>query len=66
MPPNEEQIASWNGPQGEVWVAMQERLDKQLLSVGRATLEALAPRVGERILDIGCGAGQTTLELAER
>jgi SAM-dependent methyltransferase len=66
MTVNEEQIASWNGPQGDVWVAMQERLDKQLLSIGHATIEALAPRAGERILDIGCGAGQSTLELAAR
>jgi SAM-dependent methyltransferase len=66
MTANDEQIANWNGPQGDVWVAMQERLDRQLLPLGLATLEALAPRTGERILDVGCGAGQSTLELATR
>jgi len=62
---NDEQIAAWNGAQGETWVAMQARLDNQLLPLGRAVQSALAPRAGERILDIGCGSGQTTLDLAE-
>src|SRR4029078_4914664 len=65
MVDNDEQIALWNGAQGETWVAMQERLDNQLLPLGRAAVKALAPRAGERILDIGCGSGQTTLDLAE-
>jgi SAM-dependent methyltransferase len=65
MVDNDEQITLWNGVQGETWVAMQERLDNQLLPLGRVTVKALAPRAGERILDIGCGAGQTTLDLAE-
>jgi SAM-dependent methyltransferase len=63
---NDEQIAAWNGAQGAAWVAMQARMDLQLQGLGRAALDALAPRPGERVLDIGCGAGATTLELAER
>lgn len=65
MAGNDEQIAAWNGAQGDTWVAMQERIDNQLLSLGRAAQRALAPRPGERILDIGCGAGQSTLDLAD-
>ena len=66
MATNDEQIALWNGPSGTTWVAMQERLDIQLLPLGRATMDVLAPCAGERILDIGCGSGQSTIELAER
>ena len=61
---NADQIAYWNATAGETWVKLQDRLDRQLEPLGRRALEALAPRAGERILDIGCGSGQTSLELA--
>jgi SAM-dependent methyltransferase len=61
---NEEQIAYWSGPVGNTWAAMRERLDKQLDPLGQVTLRALAPKPGERIADIGCGAGQSTAQLA--
>src|SRR4051794_12578826 len=63
MTTNAGQIEYWNGPAADIWVAQQERLDRQLDSLGRATLRALAPRPGEHVLDVGCGSGQTTLEL---
>jgi SAM-dependent methyltransferase len=62
---NTEHVKYWNGPVGELWVVEQERLDRQLDPLGRAALAALAPRPGERILDVGCGSGQTALQLAE-
>jgi len=65
MTVNSEQIEYWNGGAGETWVAYQERLDRQLDPLGRAALAALAPRAGEHILDVGCGGGQTTFQLAE-
>jgi SAM-dependent methyltransferase len=65
MTENSEQIEYWNGGAGETWVAQQERLDRQLDPLGRAALAALAPRSGEHILDVGCGCGQTTFQLAE-
>jgi SAM-dependent methyltransferase len=39
-------------------------LERQLAPLGRRALEALAPRAGENIVDIGCGGAETTLELA--
>lgn len=61
---NAEQIEYWNGKVGETWVQMQERMDRALTPVTAALLAAAAPQVGESILDIGCGAGETTLAAA--
>jgi len=65
MTENADQIEYWNGTPADTWVAQQERLDRQLDPLGRAALRALAPRPGEHVLDVGCGGGQTTLQLAE-
>lgn len=61
---NAGQIAYWNAAAGQTWAALQERLDRQLEPLGRAAIDALDPAADERIIDIGCGAGQTSLELA--
>ncbi len=55
----------WKTQAGDAWVRFEAELDKQLEPLGRGVLERLAPRPGERALDIGCGSGQTLLELAE-
>lgn len=41
-------------------------LDFQLSPLGLAAMDALQPQSGQTILDIGCGAGQTLLQLATR
>ncbi len=62
--PNAQQATYWNEEAGPTWVELQAPLDRQLAPLGQAAMAALAPKPGERILDIGCGAGNTTLELA--
>ncbi len=63
---NADQVAAWNGQSGDRWVANQARLDAMVAVFGQAAIEAAAPAKGERVLDIGCGAGASSLALAAR
>jgi SAM-dependent methyltransferase len=63
---NREQIDYWNAQAGHKWVALQDRLDAQLDPLGRLAMDRLAVRAGERAIDVGCGCGATTAELAAR
>lgn len=63
---NAAQIAYWTNEMGPTWATMQASLDRQLQPLGEAGIEALAPKKGWRVLDIGCGCGDTALELARR
>ncbi|MET0940158.1 MAG: class I SAM-dependent methyltransferase [Mesorhizobium sp.] len=62
---NADQIAYWNADAGETWAALQEQLDAQLEPHGLRAMDALAPAAGERIVDVGCGSGQTSLALGQ-
>ncbi len=54
----------WNNVVGQVWVEHQPELDHIHGNVGDLVLEAADPASGEVTLDIGCGAGATSLALA--
>jgi len=62
---NQEQIRYWNEQGGPKWVLLQEKLDAQIGPLGLVTLQRAAIQPGERVIDVGCGCGQTSLELAE-
>jgi SAM-dependent methyltransferase len=61
---NADMLAFWNGQGGHTWVARQEHTDITLEPVTEALLAFAAPQAGERAVDIGCGCGAPTLEIA--
>jgi SAM-dependent methyltransferase len=61
---NADMLAFWNGKGGDIWVARQAHTDITLQAVSDALLAHAAPQVGERVLDVGCGCGASTLDFA--
>lgn len=63
-PPNDEQRRAWDGPGGAYWTEHAARYDRGVAAYQPAFLDAAAVQLGDRVLDIGCGAGQTSRDLA--
>jgi SAM-dependent methyltransferase len=61
-----DQFEYWNGAAAERWARHQVSIDRAFGPLGREALDRLAPLPGERILDVGCGSGETLSELAGR
>jgi SAM-dependent methyltransferase len=61
-----EQVTLWNDVVGDAWVEHADDYDVTLQPFGDAVLERLALATGDRVLDIGCGTGATTLAIGTR
>jgi SAM-dependent methyltransferase len=64
---NDEQIKHWNEVAGPVWVERQDALDRMIGSFSEQAIDRTTSfTAGESVLDVGCGTGQTTVEIARR
>lgn len=61
---NESQRDHWNSDEAQHWVTAQGRYDRQLQPFGDAVIDAAAIEPTDRVLDIGCGCGATTIAAA--
>ena len=63
---NADQIAYWNGPAGQRWAERQQAQDILLGPVADILIDRARPVAGERIIDVGCGSGATTIAFAQK
>jgi ubiquinone/menaquinone biosynthesis C-methylase UbiE len=61
---NAEAIQAWDGPLYDRFVRFRHIVTSGLGAHGEAALQLAPPQTGQRVLDIGCGFGDTTQQIA--
>jgi SAM-dependent methyltransferase len=63
---NADQIAYWNGPGGQHWTDRQQAQDILLASISELLIDRARAKAGDRIVDVGCGCGATSIAFAQK
>ncbi|MBV9532653.1 MAG: methyltransferase domain-containing protein [Bradyrhizobium sp.] len=63
---NADQITYWNGPGGQHWTERQPSQDILLAPISEILIARAGAKAGDRVLDVGCGCGSTTIALANQ
>ena len=63
-PSNVEQLQAWDGDEGAYWAAHADHFDRTVSAHHNRLLSAAAIGNTDRVLDVGCGTGQTTRDAA--
>lgn len=62
---NTEQAEFW-ASRAPSWISLESHHDQIIGEAGLLAMDRLEPEPGQHIVDLGCGTGQTTVELARR
>ena len=63
---NSAQAEYWNASAGQRWTDHQEHQDQVLRPASDRLIAVAAPKPGDRVIDVGCGCGATTIDFAAR
>jgi SAM-dependent methyltransferase len=63
-PSNVEQLRAWDGDEGAYWAEHADYFDHSVAPYHERLLAAAAITATDRVLDLGCGTGQTTRDAA--
>src|SRR5262249_10887461 len=64
--PNAEQQRYWNETPGPTGGRLNDRPHNMIAPMGRLVMDRAALAPGQRVLDVGCGCGDSTLGIARR
>ena len=63
-PSNIDQLHAWDGKEGNYWADNAEHFDHSVAWYHQRLLSVAAISERDRVLDVGCGTGQTTRDAA--
>ena len=61
---NEDQLRAWDGDEGAYWADHADYFDRSVAAYHEPLLDRAAIQPNDRVLDVGCGTGQTTRDAA--
>ncbi|WP_037312198.1 class I SAM-dependent methyltransferase [Amycolatopsis orientalis] len=65
-PSNERMLQAWNGDDGALWAKRAQRFNDGVAAYRDTFFSAADIQPADRVLDVGCGAGETTRDVARR
>ncbi|MFJ8912644.1 class I SAM-dependent methyltransferase [Amycolatopsis sp. NPDC102389] len=65
-PSNERMLKAWDGDDGSFWARRAQRFNDGVAAYGDTFFAAAGIQPTDKVLDVGCGAGQTTRDAARQ